>query len=109
MNLSTKKWVFLKISTMILVPLMFWFIVNFTHIYDKDYNVILGFFTSQPSKLLFSLLVITAFFHAALSISEIFEDYVHDEKMKNVANKILYFFAILIPLFTFITIFKLGT
>ena len=30
--------------------------------------------------------------------TEIHEDYIHDGKIKNVANKILYLFAIIIPL-----------
>tara|TARA_B100000029_G_scaffold42254_1_gene39269 strand:- start:318 stop:647 length:330 start_codon:yes stop_codon:yes gene_type:complete len=108
MNFSTKKWIYLKISSVILIPLMLWFIINLTSIYDKSYKEILFFFTSQPSKLLFSVLIITAFFHSALNISEIFEDYIHNEKIKNVANKILFLFAILIPLLTFIIILKLG-
>ena len=108
MNFSTKKWIFLKISSLILTPLMLWFIINLSHIYDKDFSLVLTFFSSQPSKLLFSFLLIVAFFHSALNISEIFEDYVQNEKIKNVANKTLYFFAIIIPLFTFIIIFNLG-
>ena len=107
MNLATKKWIFLKISTVILIPLMLWFIINLASLYDKSFNEILNFFTLQPSKLIFSLLLITAFFHSALSISEIFEDYLHDEKIKNVANKLLFLFAIIIPILTFIVIFKL--
>ena len=108
MNFSTKKWVFLKISSLILVPMVLWFMINLSYIYDKDYYTILTFFSSQPSKLLLSFLLIVAYFHAALSINEIFEDYVHNEKIKNVANKTLYFFAIIIPLLTFIVIFNLG-
>ena len=41
MNLATRKWIFLKISTVILIPLMLWFIINITSIYDKDYEEIL--------------------------------------------------------------------
>ena len=37
MNLATKKWVFIKISSVILLPLMFWFIINFINIYDNNY------------------------------------------------------------------------
>ena len=37
MNLSTKKWIFLKISSIIIIPLMLWFIINFISIYDKNY------------------------------------------------------------------------
>ena len=68
---------------------------------------LLFFFSSQPSNFLFSLFVVFAFFFSALTISEIFEDYIHDEKIKNVANKALYFFAIIMPLITIISLFNL--
>ena len=38
MNLATKKWIFLKISSIILLPLMVWFIFNFIAIYDQSYE-----------------------------------------------------------------------
>jgi len=51
--------------------------------------------------------MIVAFFYSSLSISEIFEDYIHDEKIKNFVNKTLNIFAIIIPLFAIIVIFNL--
>ena len=104
---ATKKWIFLKVSSIILIPLMVWFIINLLLIYDKGYVDIVNFFSTQPSKFLTSLLMIVAFFYSSLSISEIFEDYIHDEKIKNVANKTLTIFAIIIPLTTIIIIFNL--
>ncbi len=108
MHTSTKKWLFTKISSLILIPLMIWFLVNFISIYDKDHSEILIFFSQQPSKILFSIFIVIAFFFSALTISEIFEDYLHDEKIKNVANKALYFFAIMIPLLTILGIYNLN-
>ena len=105
---ATKKWIFLKISSVILIPLMLWFIINFVSFYDKNYQEILKFLTTQPSKFLFSLFLIFAYFFSALSISEVFEDYIHDEKIKNAANKTLNIFAILLPLFTIIVLFNLS-
>ena len=105
---ATKKWIFLKISSIVLVPLMTWFIINLVLIYDKDYVDVVNFFSTQPSKFLISLLMIVAFFYSSLSISEIFEDYIQDEKIKNFANKALNIFAIVIPLFTIIIIFNLN-
>ena len=104
---ATIKWKFLKASSIILIPLLVWFMINLASIYDKNFEEVFSFFTTQPSKFLISLLIIVAFFHSALSITEIFEDYVHNEKIKSVANKILYFFAIIIPLLTLIIIFSL--
>ena len=105
---ATKKWIFLKISSVVLVPLMIWFLFNLVSFYDKSYSEVLLFFTSQPSKFLFSLLVIFAYFYSALSISEVFEDYIENNKLKNVANKLLYLFAIIIPISTLILLFKLS-
>jgi len=105
---ATKKWIFLKISSVILIPLMFWFLLNLISFYDKTYDEVLSFFTSQPSKLLFSLFIIFAYFFSSLSISEVFEDYIEDEKIKNVANKSLYLFAITIPILTILLLFKLS-
>ena len=107
MHTSTKKWLFLKCSSLILIPLMIWFIINLVSIYQSDYRDIVNFFTQQPSKILFSLFVVFAYFFSALTISEIFEDYINDEKIKNVANKLLNIFAILIPLLTIIGIYNL--
>ena len=87
---------------------MFWFIINFVSFYDKNYQEILKFLITQPSKFLFSLFLIFAYFFSALSISEVFEDYIHDEKIKNAANKTLNIFAILLPLFTIIVLFNLS-
>ena len=105
---ATKKWIFLKVSSIILVPLMLWFIINLISIYEKDYFDIVSFFTTQPSKFLTSLLMIVAFFYSSLSISEIFEDYIHDEKIKNIANKTLYIFSIIISLIVIMVLFNLN-
>ena len=104
---ATKKWIFLKISGAILVPLMIWFILNFIKIYDQDYSIVLNFFTNPSSKFLFSLFITNAYFFSALSISEVFEDYIKNDKIKNVANRLLYLSAVVIPLITIILIARL--
>ena len=109
MNNATKKWLFLKVSSVILIPLMTWFILNLNLVFDGDYIDVVSFFSNQPSKILFSLLLVFAYFFSALSISEIFEDYIQDEKIKNAANKALNIFAIIMPLITIMIIFNLDT
>ena len=108
MNLATKKWLFLKISSVILLPLMFWFIVNFVAIYNDDYFEVVKFFIDPTSKFLFSLFIIFAYFFSSLTISEVFEDYIADGKIKYVANRVLFISAIIIPLLTIIFLFNLN-
>tara|TARA_B100001173_G_scaffold249958_1_gene220677 strand:- start:140 stop:403 length:264 start_codon:yes stop_codon:yes gene_type:complete len=87
---------------------MIWFIINLVSIYDSEYIEVVSFFIKQPSKILFSIFIVIAYFFSALTINEIFEDYIHDEKIKNVANKMLNIFAIITPLLTIIGIFNLS-
>ena len=88
---------------------MTWFILSLISVFDKDYIDVVKFFSNQPSKFLVSLLLVFAYFFSALSINEVFEDYIQDKKIKNVANKALYIFAIIMPLTTIIIIFNLTT
>ena len=104
---ATKKWLFLKFSGALLVPLMIWFIINLIAIYDKDFISLINFFDNSNSKLLFSIFIINAYFFSALSISEVFEDYIKNNKIKNVANRLLYVSAVVIPSITIILILRL--
>ena len=108
MHHATKKWLILKISSAVLIPLMFWFILNFVSIYNGNYTDIVRFFSTTVNSSLFSLFIIFAFMFFALTISEIFEDYIQDERLKNFSTKILYFSAIIIPIITILTLFNLN-
>ena len=55
---ATKKWIFLKISGAILVPLMIWFLLNFISIYDQDYNIVIDFFKNPLSKFYLAYLLL---------------------------------------------------
>ena len=108
MDHSTKKWLLMKSSSVVLIPLMFWFIINLVSIYDGGYVEIISFFSKTYSKILYSLFIIAAFSFFSLTISEVFEDYINDEKTKNVATKMLYLFAIIISTLTMLSIVKLN-
>ena len=104
---ATKKWILLKISGTMLVPLMLWFVLSLISIYDQEYTSVVNFFTNPLSKVLFTIFIVNAYFFSALSISEVFEDYIANDKIKNVANKLLYASAVVIPLITIILISNL--
>ena len=104
---STRKWLIIKVASGILIPFMFWFIINFVSIFDNNHSQLIEFFSQTNTKVLFSLFLITAFTFFFLTISEIFEDYIGNEKLKGVANKLIFFFGIAIPLFTIIYLIRI--
>ena len=52
---ATKKWIFQKISSVVMVPFMIWFLINIISIFSGSYDEVINFFASQPSKILFSI------------------------------------------------------
>ena len=104
---ATKKWLFLKISSVIMVPFMIWFLLKFVSIYDNNYQIIIEFFLDPLSAVIFSIFIVITFFHSALTISEIFEDYINSEKTRKFANMMVYLSSFIIPAITIITLYKL--
>ena len=107
MNGATKKWLIIKISSGLLIPFMFWFIINFVSIFDSNHSQLIEFFSQTITKVLFSLFLVLAFIFFSLTISEIFEDFISEEKLKGVANKLTFFFGIVIPLLTIICLIRI--
>ena len=104
---ATRKWIFLKVSSLLMVPFMIWFLIKFVSIYDGNYQKVVEFFSTQPSTIIFSIFIVITFFHSALSISEIFEDYIDNKKTRKFANMMVYLSSFIIPIITIAIIVKL--
>ena len=104
---ATRKWIFLKVSSLLMVPFMIWFLIKFVSIYDGNYQKVVEFFSTQPSTIIFSIFIVITFFHSALSISEIFEDYIDNKKTRKFANMLVYLSSFIIPAITIITLIRL--
>ncbi len=61
MNGATKKWLVMKITSGMLIPLMVWFIINFVSIFDSNHSQLINFFSNTTAKVLFSLFLIATF------------------------------------------------
>ena len=104
---ATKKWIFLKVSSLLMIPFMIWFLIKFVSIYDGNYQNIVEFFSSKSSTILFSIFIIITFFNSALNISEIFEDYIDSKKTRKFANTMVYLSSLIIPTITIVILLKL--
>ena len=104
---ASRKWIFQRVSALVVAPLIAWFLISLISLSTGDYNSVINFFSKPLFLFLTIILLIVGFFHAKIGLSEIFEDYIKDEKIKNAANKALNFFAITIPLITIFAVFKL--
>ena len=99
---ETRKWIIHRVSAIILAPLYFWLFFSLISLSTKNYLEAIYFFTNPLFKILTIMLFFIAFFHAKIGLSEIFEDYICNEKIKNVANLLALLLSIIIPLITII-------
>ena len=94
---ETRKWIFHRISAVILAPLYAWLYFSLITLSAKNYSEAIYFFTNPLLKILTIILFFVGFFHARISLSEIFEDYIHNQKIKDVANILTLILSIIIP------------
>ena len=95
---ETRKWVFHRISAVIVAPIFFWFYFSLISLSTKNYQESIYFFENPLFRILVIVLFFIGFFHAKISLNEIFEDYIHNKRIKDVANILALILSIIIPL-----------
>ena len=94
---ETRKWILHRAGAIILAPLYVWLYFSLISLSIKNYSEAI-YFLKNPVFTIFTIIVFfVGFFHAKISLNEIFEDYIHDEKIKDVANILALIFSIVIP------------
>jgi len=86
----------------IVAPLIVWFLLSLITLSTGDYNSVINFFSKPLFLILTIILLITGFFHAKIGLSEIVEDYIQNEKIKNAVNLLGLLLSIIIPSITII-------
>ena len=99
---ETRQWVLHRISAIVLAPLFFWVYFSLISLSTKNYQEAIYFFKNPLFLVLTIILFFIGFFHVKISLSEIFEDYITNKKIKDVANILTLILSIIIPLTTLI-------
>ena len=79
---ETRKWIFHRISAVILAPLYSWLYISLISLSTKNYSDAILFFKNPLFEILTIMVFFVGFFHAKISLGEIFEDYIHNQKIK---------------------------
>lgn len=74
---EVQHWWTQRLSAIALVPLMLWFIVAIIAHTGADYTTFVTWMRNPVTSILMTLLLIALFYHAALGLQVIVEDYVH--------------------------------
>jgi succinate dehydrogenase / fumarate reductase membrane anchor subunit len=96
---GTEHFMMQRVSALALVPLVIWFCLSLALLPNANYASIVTWLSSPFNAVLMVVTLIAGFYHGALGMQTIFEDYVSNHGKRTIAiiisNLLLFFFAAL--------------
>ena len=99
------KWIWQRLTAVILIPLTFWFVYQCVLLSTYEYDQIKAFFFSKINASLFFILIISMLYHAKLGNETIVEDYVTSVNLKRVTKLTISILTYLFMILTAISLF----
>lgn len=95
-----------RITAVALVPLTLWFLVSFAQLIRTDHAAFVDWLRSSLNAVLMIMFVIVMFYHAALGLRTIAEDYLHDDFVRVSALVILPIASLLLAITSIVAIIR---
>ena len=108
-NTALNHWVIQKISALVLLPLLCWFLYVFKDFIYKDFNNKIIWLQDITNSILLTSFLLVALFHLRLGLTVVIEDYIHNASSKNLLLSIIAILCLLLGVFTVIVLFILST
>ncbi len=107
-NSYLTHWVIQKVTALVLLPLLCWFLYIMKSFVNKDYKNKIFWLQESPNSFLLALFMILAIYHSQIGLSNVIEDYVQNKKSKTILLMVKAIFCLLLGVFTIIVIFALS-
>lgn len=104
---ALKSWINLRISALALIPLTFWAVYSILKIKDWAHADFTLWLQNPLNAGLLVAFLVASYYHAALGVQEVYEDYIACEKTRNVAicaTKIAFFGLGLVSVYAVVNI-----
>ena len=107
-NVALNHWVVQKISAIILLPLLCWFLYTLKDLITKDYSKKILWMQDFSNSFLLGLFLLVALFHLRLGLSVVVEDYIHNTRSKKFLLAFIQILCLLLAVYTVLVIFILS-
>jgi len=79
---GVEHWWRQRVTALALVPLVLWFVIAVIGLIGADRAAMVAWVRSPISSMLLVLLIVATFYHAALGLQVVIEDYIHGEAVR---------------------------
>ena len=101
-------WWWQRLSSIALVPLSLWFVAAVIRLAGADLETLVNWLDNPVPAVLFILLIAATFYHGALGLQVVIEDYVENEGVKFAALIVMKLAAFLLAAFGIFSVLKLA-
>ena len=97
-----------RISALALVPLTLWFVIAVIALVGADHAAFVAWVRSPMPAVLLILLLVATFYHTALGLQVVIEDYIHGEVMRLAALLVMRLLCILFAVRGILAVLKMA-
>jgi succinate dehydrogenase / fumarate reductase, membrane anchor subunit len=105
---GVEHWWRQRMTALVLVPLTLWFVIAVIALVGADRAAMIAWLHNPMAATLLILLIATSFYHAALGLQVVIEDYVHGEAMKLTALIVMRVLCVLFVVRGVLAVLKLA-
>lgn len=97
-----------RVTAVALVPLLLWFVISVIAVSGADHAAFKAWASGPITATLLICLTVAAFYHAALGLQVVIEDYFPDETVKTVAIVVIKGACFLLATLAIVSVLKLA-
>ena len=107
-NESTNHWISQRISSILLLPLSVFFVINFVKVMDKPFTEALIMFQDPINNVLTVSFILASLWHYQQGMQIVLEDYIHNPRNRKLTlgiNRVFCWILAIMAIFSFINIY----
>lgn len=105
---GVEHWWRQRTTALLLVPLTLWFVIAVIGLVGADRAALVAWMHNPMAAVLLILLIVATFYHAALGLQVVIEDYIHGEAAKLVTLLVMRLLCLLFVLRGVLAVLKLA-
>ena len=105
---GVEHWWRQRTTALLLVPLTLWFVIAVIGLVGADRAAMVAWMHNPMAAVLMILLIVVSFYHAALGLQVVIEDYIHGEAAKLITLVVMRLLCVLFVLRGVLAVLKLA-